>query len=246
MKLDKTYVKAFKNVGIVFFQGGATMFYVGVVLELILIFYFIFFKLKDAYMIRIWKSLASIGFVVLGLYVFSMQSSTYGILILLGLILGCLGDYFLAMQRCDEKRKKVYFIVGLCAFALGHIAYATAFFKQDVTLLMLMVLLCVLLSVITVAILQKLKLNFKEMKIAVLFYCAVIYFMEIQALFYLLDLTVSGIVLNIGTLLFVLSDLILAFIYFGNKNTQFMNRLNLSCYYLAQVGIVMHLYFSIA
>ena len=44
-----------------------------------------------------------------------------------------------------------------------------------------------------------------------------------------------GGILNIASLCFVLSDLILAFMLFGNRNTTRMTRWNLSLYYTAQL-----------
>lgn len=222
------------------------MFIIAVILELILGFTYIFYKRKNVKMARTWKTLASIGFVLLGILAYSKQPSNYGAFILIGLILGGIGDFFLANQYCDVQRKDVYFILGLASFMFGHVAYSYAFYPSHGIGFIQMSCFCLGLAFVTYLLLQKMKLDFGKMKLPVIFYCAIIYFMEFQALQYLVQSSISAYVLNIGTLLFVLSDLILAFIYFRKMNSELMNRWNLSCYYLAQIFIVIHLYVSFA
>lgn len=219
------------------------MWVIGAILEFIIAGYFIFFKLKEDKAQILWKSIASAGFVLLGCGVLFLQNiDAYTNIILIGLFVGAIGDYLLARQYIDKEHKKIYFLLGLSAFTFGHVAYSLAFYQGSVQTLFMMLGICIVLATITVFILGKLHLQFKEMKIAVWIYCGIIYFMEIQALLLLGQCNIAHIVLNIGTLFFVLSDLILAFIYFKNMDTMYMNRWNLTFYYLAQLLIVMHLY----
>ena len=66
------------------------------------------------------KTLASAGFIVAA-FGFGALESTYGKTILVGLVLGAIGDV------CLLGDKKAPFIAGLVAFLLGHIAYVVAF-----------------------------------------------------------------------------------------------------------------------
>lgn len=68
----------------------------------------------------LFKPAASAGFVLLALSAGALQS-TYGIVILVGLILSMVGDVLLIPHRRGA------FLTGLTAFLLGHVAYAAAF-----------------------------------------------------------------------------------------------------------------------
>jgi len=66
------------------------------------------------------KPFASLGFIVTAIG-FGALESRYGNIILIGLILGAIGDVCLLGQA------KQYFIAGLVSFLLGHVAYVVAF-----------------------------------------------------------------------------------------------------------------------
>lgn len=66
------------------------------------------------------KPFASLGFIVAAIG-FGALESDYGKLVLLGLILGAIGDV------CLLGEAKAYFIAGLVSFLLGHVAYVVAF-----------------------------------------------------------------------------------------------------------------------
>jgi len=66
------------------------------------------------------KPFASLGFIVAALG-FGALESRYGNIILVGLILGAIGDV------CLLGSAKQYFIAGLVSFLLGHVAYVIAF-----------------------------------------------------------------------------------------------------------------------
>ena len=66
------------------------------------------------------KPFASLGFIVAAIG-FGALESRYGNIILIGLILGAIGDVCLLGQA------KQYFIAGLVSFLLGHVAYVVAF-----------------------------------------------------------------------------------------------------------------------
>lgn len=219
------------------------MWKIGIVLECIFMIYFLTFKLRADGKYVFWKTLTSLGFFTLSLFAYSATiEPMYYWLIIIGLGLGVAGDYFLAMQYHQPKKKQLFFILGLGAFAMGHIAYSAAFYDANSLHPIWIIIVSVILAGITVAMLIKLNLQFQNMLPAVLFYCTVIYFMEIQALCLLSQPNMALIVVNIGTLLFVISDLILSFVYFHDMDTVKMNRLNLVFYYIAQILIAMHLY----
>lgn len=69
------------------------------------------------------KFLASLAFVGFA-WEMGASKSTYGQVILLGLVLALMGDMLLA-----HKAKKQWFLYGIVAFLLAHICYAMAFFQ---------------------------------------------------------------------------------------------------------------------
>ncbi len=73
------------------------------------------------------KPLASLGFIVAAIG-FGALESRYGRIVLLGLILGAIGDV------CLLGKQKQYFIAGLVSFLLGHVAYVVAFASLDISM----------------------------------------------------------------------------------------------------------------
>ncbi len=66
------------------------------------------------------KPLASLGF-ILTAFGLGALDSTYGSIVLLGLVLGAIGDV------CLLSHAKALFMAGLVSFLLGHVAYVFAF-----------------------------------------------------------------------------------------------------------------------
>jgi uncharacterized membrane protein YhhN len=66
------------------------------------------------------KPFASLGFIVAAIG-FGALESRYGNIILIGLILGAIGDV------CLLGKAKKFFIAGLVSFLFGHVAYVVAF-----------------------------------------------------------------------------------------------------------------------
>ena len=155
----------------------------------------------------------------------------------IGLVLGMAGDVFLNLPLCDPKRKDLWFLAGLGSFLLGHLAYVYALYRTDRTTSMIMIVSGAVISFALLMILQKkgiVKLD--QMFVPAFMYAIVILFFEFQCFSWLImELQPFTILLNAGSLLFVISDLILLFILFGNQNTRKMSCLNLSTYYAAQV-----------
>lgn len=70
------------------------------------------------------KPMAAFGFVILALQ-FGALETTYGTYILAGLVTCAIGDVFLL-----TRNSKGLFIVGMAAFALGHIIFSFGFMKH--------------------------------------------------------------------------------------------------------------------
>lgn len=212
------------------------MIWIACLLFLMVALYYIFKQHSSAFTALGWKSATSFCFLIVGFCAFAKSGDAgYGRWMLAGLILGALGDVLLALPFCYPRYENRFFLGGLASFLLGHLAYAAALYAMPVTVGAIAALCSLLLAVQVIAVLQRRQVDFKEMRLPSTLYAAVILFMETCALWHLQYGVVYGVVLNIAALCFVLSDLILAFMLFGNRNTTIMTRWNLSLYYTAQL-----------
>lgn len=157
-----------------------------------------------------------------------------------GLVFGLLGDVWLDLKWIYLQDKDSYLYSGFVFFLLGHICFVTAVFKVGpYTLASLIVAFAAALVIAFVAILMEkpLKMYYGKFKWIVFFYSFML------ALTMTMAMTLAVItgfdkmwtVMSVGGLLFLLSDLVLSGMYFGEgKNTSFNIILNHTLYYAAQ------------
>lgn len=122
-----------------------------------------------------------------------------------GLILGLLGDIFLL--------KKGFFIPGLLAFLTGHIFYIVYFLNKITTVNPIIVILFSIITVIYAAVFF-IKLPIAKKKIftgPVILYMGAITFMVILAFNYNFTVSNSFYLFSIGSVLFYISDAVLAY-----------------------------------
>lgn len=77
------------------------------------------------------KTAASVMFVLTALVALRVSGNIeYGVLILVALVFGLLGDVFLSMDPFvkDKKSQGYFYIIGGASFAIGHIFYIVVFF----------------------------------------------------------------------------------------------------------------------
>lgn len=84
------------------------------------------------------KTCGSLCFVVVGVLAFyltehSGKEKSYSLVVILGLILGLIGDIFLCLYDCysDPKRKNLIQTVGVAFFFLGHLCYMFNFLSLE-------------------------------------------------------------------------------------------------------------------
>jgi len=71
------------------------------------------------------KPLAALGFLLLAIYVGALETN-YGIIVLAGLTACAAGDVLLLARKSEKL-----FMVGMGAFAIGHLAYLSAFVPYE-------------------------------------------------------------------------------------------------------------------
>ena len=157
-----------------------------------------------------------------------------------GLVFGLLGDVWLDLKWIYLQDKDSYLYSGFIFFLLGHVCFVTAVFKVGpYTPASLIVAFAAALVIALVAILMEklLKMHYGKFKWIVFLYSFML------ALTMTMSMTLAVItgfekmwtVMSVGGLLFLLSDLVLSGMYFGEgKNTSFNVILNHALYYAAQ------------
>lgn len=189
------------------------------------------------------KTTTSILFVFIAIsgYIENNTNFVYFIFILLGLIFSLFGDVFLIYAKESESTMSKNFIYGLLSFSFAHIFFSVGFIWIS-KFSIYTIIFTIILSSISLLFLKSIKgLDFKGMFNYVAFYAVVISFMFAQSLnLYLSNSSNFNIlIVTIGALLFVLSDLILAFDYFYKNPPKILGALNLLVYYTAQALIAL-------
>lgn len=195
------------------------------------------------------KGLASFGFIFL--YVISVLSSkvylthpTMIFLFGLGLVAGLMGDLYLALRplRPNEENHQIILVGTLC-FMVGHILYYSALVMNG-SFSIWAIVISLFITVATFLASKVLKLNWGPSKIPSIFYSFLLFLVAGQAFMNGIAIGFNGFysAVTIGAILFGISDLILAQIYFGGKSSNPFVILNLSTYYAAQIFIAFSLY----
>ena len=199
------------------------------------------------------KTCASVMFVLGGAIAIATQTVPYyAYIFLAGLILSLAGDILLGIYEIDiQKPNKLMLNLGMLSFGLAQICYIIGTIlhtSQGVDVVFVPVLLASLIGVIVALLIVvnagTLKIKFGNMLWQSLAYCSLICINLVNALFSIFLVQYTWI-LFVAVAFFLASDLILSFMYFGDKNTHKMDIANKTTYYLAQITYVVYLFFFI-
>lgn len=199
----------------------------------------------------LFKMISATLFVLCG--VFAMKASgnntSYATLIIIGLVFGWLGDYFLH----SLKDRMVEFIIGVIAFLIGHIFYIAAFYHALKTLEPDAKLInwydfatvgVVLALVMIYVVVGKLYQKKGPMVIGLLLYGIFLTAMVVKAALYMYaewnyginDTMIPAILtVGIGSVFFFLSDFSLFLILTGDEAKRGMRIFNIVTYFIAQI-----------
>ena len=225
-------------------------------LAIILTAIFIFVRVKKGGVIALYtKALASVGFIAIA--IFGAYESMLGLassFILLGLIMGLLGDIVLDLKVVYKEDNDSHLNAGMLCFGVGHIFYFialtilvsnTLYLTNKLLPILLVGALVGVLFTVGVVFLAKpmLKLDFGKFKIQTILYTFILSFMTA----YSIGVTIFAkkvLLFAIGLLFILISDLVLSNQYFGGKqDDKFFTFLNHSIYYMGQIAIAMLLFF---
>ena len=165
-----------------------------------------------------------------------------------GLVMGLLGDIWLDLKFCYEKDSDFYTKMGFLAFGIGHVFYVAAVVlgAKGAGFKPIAILPACGVALLAAAVVffgeKPMKLKYGDYKVISTVYGAVLFFMAAFAFFVALfggiKENVHLVVMAIGGVLFVLSDLILSGTYFGEgKNRPVDIVTNHVLYYAAQFVI---------
>ena len=193
------------------------------------------------------KTMASLGMVFGAVLSLSTGYAFFHLYTILGVICGMLGDIFLELKRVYPENDFLYFNFGMTAFAVGHIMYLIAIIKMTgasnsllVPALISLAIAVAFASLLILVLAKPLKLEFGKCKWQSFAYCILLTFLTAFSIFVYFKTTVS-ILLPLGFVAFLLSDLVLSLQYFGGEgkiDEPLLVTVNHVLYYGAQVLLI--------
>lgn len=167
----------------------------------------------------------------------------YGVIMILGFILSLLGDIWLDLKYCYDKDSDVFLYSGFISFMAGHVFFCSAIIYQY-RLKPLHFVCCFLISLALAVVIwfteKFMKLQYGKFKKIVAVYSVFVFMTAALSVFSMVvnDFSRNTILLSIGAVAFLLSDLVLTNIYFkkdGNNNLNVV--VNHTLYYFGQFAL---------
>lgn len=196
-------------------------------------------KITAAY---VWvKGLASLLFIATGItsYRRVKRNKRYFALILSGLLFSFIGDVLLELSGIVPD----LFVIGVGSFAICHIMYSAGFCTlRRVTFRDILICLIIAAPLILLQILGG--FNIGGMKFVVMGYTVLISFMVSKAvsLHHFYRGNERAVILTItGAVMFLISDILLLFWFFGPVKYEALEYLNILSYYLGQGALALSL-----
>ena len=193
------------------------------------------------------KGLASACFVMLGALCYAENRTVFGRLILIGLILGMVGDIFLNLrnQFSGAASQKV-FAIGILAFLSGHFLYIAALITQNAATVLPALLTAGIRSILaSPPLMKRITAPSRGLKLFGYVYLVIVIAMfSCSAVLLVLNgVQTLTVLLAVGGLLFVVSDFIMIYYSFGKKIKP-LRAINLLSYYAAQLLIALCILYS--
>lgn len=199
------------------------------------------------------KAITSVAFILSWLVLAKQNMNGFAMFIGGGLLFGLLGDIFLDLKFCYPVDDDVFTKQGFLSFAVGHVFYILAVIYGVSGSFSVKALLCALGVAVIAALVvffgeKAMQLHYGDYKIISTLYGALLFFMTAFAIFTAVFNGVKAnmhlLVMGVGGVFFVISDLILSGTYFGEgKNRPVDIVTNHVTYYMAQFIIALSLAF---
>ncbi|HQL81988.1 MAG TPA: lysoplasmalogenase family protein [Spirochaetota bacterium] len=196
------------------------------------------------------KATASVLFIATACaaIVMNLQEYAYGLLIVLGLVCGLLGDIWLDLKYVYPQDNDTYLYAGFYSFFTGHLFFITAIFLSYkwTPWTMAISVIAALIGAAGATLMEKpMKLSYGKFRATCFIYG---FILMLTASSSVVAAFATGetawIVMSAGGVLFLLSDLVLSGTYFGEgKNTPAYVVANHVLYYAAQFVIASSILF---
>jgi uncharacterized membrane protein YhhN len=230
-------------------KEGVLMVYVVGLSVIFVMIYIIIEHQKRPLLALMVKGFASLSFIIV------FAAAVYGrvqfidralvSLVLLGLVSGLLGDLYLALRPLRPKAENEQIILGgITAFSVGHLFYLFALISLS-GFHVIAIPIAIIMTIVVILGSKFMKFQMGIAKYPTYFYSLLIFLMIGSSLGHGLaaGFGMFEILMFLGAILFGISDLILAPIYYQGKDTKLMITLNLMTYYAAQILIALSIYF---
>lgn len=223
--------------------GGDSVYWAFLIIGILATAVFLVLRVKRGGIAALYaKAVASLGFIATAVAATYENSLflDFGFLMCFGLVFGLLGDVWLDLKWIYLQDKDSYLYSGFIFFLLGHICFVTAVFKVGpYTTASVIVAFAAAFVIALVSLLMEkpLKMRYGKFKWIVFLYSFTLALTMTMAMTmaYITGFEDMWTVMSVGGLLFLLSDLVLSGMYFGEgKNTPFNVILNHTLYYAAQ------------
>lgn len=187
------------------------------------------------------KGTASTCFVVLGFLL--SNGSQMAKLITVGLLLGCIADVLLNLRYVFEKKGQLIFLVGIAVFLSGHILYLIAILQGAKYWWICVIAGAILTTLLMMWIFKKITAK-KALKIFGVVYIGAIVLLNCVAIGNLIaSPSAFTEIFAGGSLLFLISDIVLILNTFGKETKQSLRVTNIGLYYVGQILIALSLMF---
>lgn len=220
------------------------LFYAVLVVGILVTGIFLYFRVKEERMKAVFtKAAASLCFIGTAFVAFALNKDNfeYALLIIFGLVFSMLGDIWLDMKYIYKDQSDMYTFAGFGSFMVAHTFFIPAVLMgYDVYLwwhFVVDAITCLILVINTITMEKRDNLHYGKFKTITIVYTV---FVMGTMLLSINGFVASGfksvkyIVLILAGVLFALSDLVLAKIYFGDKNNSKYVLANHILYYAAQ------------
>ncbi len=213
------------------------------------IFFMVVRVLKGGIYGMLTKALASLFFIALGVtgaISLAPNIDSAVIVILLGFVLGLVGDIVLDLKVVYRESSDIYLNAGMISFTIGHVVYLIAvimLISFKATTLLACVAITIPISILILLASQKMNVQFGKFIVHSITYLLLLTFMSV----YTIAIAISDtrfILMAVGMVLFLLSDLVLSPMYFaGKQDDKLMCVINHTLYYAAQICIATFIFF---
>ena len=186
------------------------------------------------------KALASLLFVLGGMLAFSLATRPhFARLVIVGLMLGAIGDVCLNLRFLIMDGARRVFLFGIASFLLGHIAYVLALVSCAPAALLYALPAAAVVSFFLIRfVLARIEVDGAIKPFGIVYLCVVFLMATLALTLFLLEPQNTGrAIFAAGGVLFAASDVLLVLGQFGRREYPGFRALNLSLYYIGQVCI---------